>query len=172
MVTNTLKSNADNRQIKSCRLTKTQKSIVIKSVRQMQEIAGYLGKKLYPGIVICLIGELGSGKTTFVQGLARGLGIKRNVLSPSFQLLRVYSGRLDLYHFDLYRLKSAQEWEDLGYNEYFSRQGVSIIEWADKVSSTWPEKRLEIYFQYGQANTRRVTFVAVGPEAKRLLQSS
>ena len=90
----------------------------------------YLGQRmakfLSPGDLISLTGDLGAGKTLFVQGVARGLGIKENVTSPTFTIIQeYYGGRLPLYHMDVYRLKSSQEMEDLGYEEYFMEKGYS-----------------------------------------------
>lgn len=151
-------------------MSKNERTIVVSSAVQMRDVGKSLGKKLYPGLVICLVGDLGVGKTTFVQGLAKGLGIKKQVSSPTFQLLRVYSGRLALFHFDLYRLKTSLEWEDLGYEEYFFGSGVTVMEWAEKVKFSWPEERLEIQFQYLAENTRQLTFLAAGLPAKELLK--
>ncbi len=107
-----------------------------------------LGEKiaalLSGGEVICLYGELGAGKTCFVQGLALGLGIKERVTSPTFALIHEYSGRLPLYHMDFYRLGDPLELEALGYEEYFYGQGVCVIEWADRVQELLPHERLDV----------------------------
>jgi tRNA threonylcarbamoyladenosine biosynthesis protein TsaE len=97
------------------------------------ELGRKLGGLLLAGDLICLIGELGAGKTSFAQGVARGLGVEGQVRSPSFTLIHEYYGRLPLYHLDLYRLNDPSELEDLGYEEYFYGDGVALVEWADRV---------------------------------------
>jgi len=103
-----------------------------------------MGTLLEGGEVICLYGELGAGKTCFVQGLALGLGIKERVTSPTFALIHEYTGRLTLYHMDFYRLADPLELEALGYEEYFYGQGVCVIEWAERVRELLPRERLDV----------------------------
>lgn len=111
------------------------------------ETAG-LGEKvgllLGYGDVVCLYGELGAGKTMFARGVARGLGVEDPVTSPTFTLINEYQGRLPLYHMDVFRLASPLEMEDLGYEEYFYGNGVTLIEWADIVHQLLPQDRLDI----------------------------
>ncbi|MCL6634423.1 MAG: tRNA (adenosine(37)-N6)-threonylcarbamoyltransferase complex ATPase subunit type 1 TsaE [Peptococcaceae bacterium] len=113
-----------------------------------EETAG-VGEKLAAflraGDVICLIGQLGAGKTRFAQGLARGLGVDGPVNSPTFTLINEYRGRLPLYHMDVYRLGDPSEMEDLGYEEYFYGDGVTVVEWADLVAGLLPAERLDVY---------------------------
>src|SRR6516164_7772954 len=92
-----------------------------------------LGRRLWPNVVIALIGELGSGKTQLTRAIAEGLGIadSRVVTSPTFVLVQEYQARLPIYHFDAYRLKSEAEFADLGAHEYFESNGVCLVEWAD-----------------------------------------
>lgn len=108
-----------------------------------------VGERLAPflraGDMLCLNGDLGAGKTRFVQGIARGLGVNDTVTSPTFTLINVYQGRLPLCHMDVYRLNDLLEMEDLGYEEYFYGEGVVVVEWADKVRELLPEERLDIY---------------------------
>ena len=108
-----------------------------------------LGKKfsaqLKPGDIVCLFGDLGSGKTTLVKGIAQGLGIAPDVVnSPTFVLLNIYEGKLPLYHFDLYRLEDVQEILALGYEEYFYGDGITIVEWAERLRHLLPEKYLRV----------------------------
>ncbi len=103
-----------------------------------------LGEKLKPGTVIALIGELGAGKTVFARGVAEGLGFTGIVNSPSFVLMNLYRGRMELYHFDFYRLEEEEELQELGLEEYFYAKGVAIVEWADKFPAALPLKRLEV----------------------------
>ena len=105
-----------------------------------------LGQKLRPGDVVALIGPLGAGKTHLVRAIAEGLEIpdSRAVSSPTFTLIHEYRGRLPIFHFDVYRLKSPAEFLDLGVAEYFEAGGVSLIEWADRVAECLPAKRFTI----------------------------
>ncbi len=97
------------------------------------------------GDIISLSGDLGAGKTRFVQGLATGLGVTEHVTSPTFAIIKEYTtGRLPLYHFDVYRLDDPREMEGLGYEDYFFGDGVTVIEWGDKISSLVPSDALNI----------------------------
>lgn len=121
--------------------------IVSNSAKETKDIAQKLAKFLLPGNVIALVGNLGSGKTTFVKGLAAGLGCRESdVLSPTFVLMHQYQGRLTLNHFDLYRLKDIRQLEDTGYEEYFYGSGITVIEWADKIKESLPKEYLEVKF--------------------------
>ena len=137
--------------------------IISNSVKQTQEIAAKLAKCLKPGDVIALIGNLGSGKTAFVKGLVRGLGIsKSKVLSPTFVLMRQYKGKMTVNHFDLYRLKNIQQLREIGYEEYFFSDGITVIEWADRVKEALPKEYLEIGFDFLDKNSRCLKFKAYG----------
>jgi len=116
------------------------------SVSQTRQIGERLGKILAKQDVLALAGELGAGKTEMVKGIARGLGCSADfsVVSPTYVLIREYPGRLWLYHFDFYRLNSAREAEEIGYEEYFDGDGVSVVEWADKFPSIFPKRTLWI----------------------------
>uniref|UniRef100_A0A7C1F817 tRNA threonylcarbamoyladenosine biosynthesis protein TsaE n=1 Tax=Ammonifex degensii TaxID=42838 RepID=A0A7C1F817_9THEO len=106
-----------------------------------------LGRLLNSGDLVALTGELGAGKTCFAQGLARGVGVKTPVNSPTFVLIKEYAGRLPLYHFDAYRLSGPEEFFALGSAEYFAGDGVSVVEWADRVVDALPEDRVEVTIQ-------------------------
>lgn len=133
------------------------------------------GKKvatfLKPSDVIALIGELGSGKTTFTKGVALGLRVKLTdtIVSPSFVLLKEYKGKIPLYHFDLYRLDKIEQLEQLGYEEYFYGKGVSIIEWAGKAKSFLPHHYLKIQLFHKKINERLIKISAVGLKFKDLV---
>lgn len=103
-----------------------------------------LGGILSAGQTVCLVGDLGAGKTLLVQGLAEGLGIGESVHSPTFTILNVYEGKFPVYHFDLYRLEDAAELFDIGFYEYTEADGLSIIEWADKFPGALPDEYLWI----------------------------
>ena len=113
------------------------------STKETQSLAARLASHLQGGEVITLSGDLGAGKTSFAQGLAKGLGVKRQVNSPTFTLIKEYQGeKLALYHMDAYRIED--EWEELGLEEYFYGQGVSVIEWPEQIEAQIPKERLEI----------------------------
>lgn len=123
---------------------------------ETRKIGRAMGKNLQPGDIICLIGELGSGKTTITQGIAQGLGVSGSVSSASFKLINEYKGRIPVYHFDLFRLNKLSEIEELGYGEYFYNQGVTIIEWAEKMEPLLPEERIEIELKIISENSREI----------------
>lgn len=127
-----------------------------KSEEETRKIGRAIGKSLLPGDVICLVGELGSGKTTITQGIAQGLGVQGAVSSASFKLINEYKGQVPVYHFDLFRLDKLSEVEELGYREYFYDQGVTIIEWAEKMRPLWPENRMEIELKIISENNREI----------------
>lgn len=100
-----------------------------------------LGREAIPGEIICLDGDLGVGKTVFTQGFAAGLGIDDYVNSPTFNIVKEYEGgRLPLYHFDVYRIGDPSEMEEIGYEDYFYGQGVSIIEWPGQIEELLPKE--------------------------------
>ncbi len=117
-----------------------------------------IGRSLVEKDVVALIGELGAGKTCITQGIARGLDVPDcyQITSPSFTLINEYQGRIMLYHFDLYRLSGACEMNDMGYEEYLSGKGVSVIEWADRVKEILPDDTLFIEMGYADENTRSI----------------
>ena len=120
------------------------------------EIGYQLGKQLQPGDVVCLTGDLGTGKTTMAKAMAQGLGVTEDVTSPTFTIIHEYSGRLPVYHFDVYRIRRLEEMEELGYEEYFYGNGVCIIEWAGEIESLLPEERLWIYIKKDMESTHRI----------------
>lgn len=130
------------------------------SSEDTMELAGWLAEKLGPGDVITLKGDLGAGKTVFTKGLARGLGITRNVNSPTYTIIKEYNGRLPLYHMDVYRLESGEE--DLGYDEYFEGEGVTVIEWAERIKERLPSERLDIAIERTGENDRIIMIKPVG----------
>ncbi|MFA5321663.1 MAG: tRNA (adenosine(37)-N6)-threonylcarbamoyltransferase complex ATPase subunit type 1 TsaE [Smithella sp.] len=132
--------------------------IVSISAQQTWETGRSIGKKLKEGDILALSGELGSGKTCFTGGLARGLGVdeKYRITSPTFTLINEYPARYNLYHFDVYRIRDYSEFEDLGYEEYFCGKGVVVIEWAEKISSILPAETISIHFEYLDENGRRI----------------
>ena len=114
------------------------------SPKETENIAKAFAKKLEKGDVICLSGDLGVGKTAFVQGLAKGLGIEEYISSPTFTIVNCYSGKLPFYHFDVYRIGDSEEMFEIGYEEYVYGDGISVIEWPQLISDILPEKRYDI----------------------------
>ncbi len=116
-----------------------------------------LAGALRPGVVVALIGDLGTGKTTLTKYIAAALGVTGTVTSPTFTIVREYkSGRLPLYHFDVYRIEDPEEMYELGYEEYFYGDGVCVVEWADLIEELIPEDALVIEIGYGASEGERV----------------
>ncbi|MBB5172629.1 tRNA (adenosine(37)-N6)-threonylcarbamoyltransferase complex ATPase subunit type 1 TsaE [Texcoconibacillus texcoconensis] len=116
------------------------------------ELAHQIASKLKPGDVLTLEGDLGAGKTTFTKGIAKGLGINQVVNSPTFTIIKEYQGDIPLYHMDVYRLDD--ESEELGLEEYFEGDGVSVIEWPTRITEQLPEERLDIQVAYRSEHER------------------
>lgn len=142
------------------------------SAEATQALALRLGRVLTVGDVVCLIGELGAGKTTFTQGLALGLGLPQDepINSPTFMLIAEHpGGRLPLYHFDVYRLHDSSGLYDLAFDEYLDSDGVVVIEWADKIADALPIDRLDITITAPSDDTRLFSIVPHGQRAGLLL---
>ena len=139
-------------------------SIVSNSLKDTKSIGEKLAKLLKPGDNIALIGELGSGKTTFTKGLASGLGVKdpEYVNSPSFVLLKEYEARINLYHFDLYRIESLGDIDYIGISEYINGDGITVIEWADKMKALMPAEYLKITIRITGKERRVFNFKPYG----------
>lgn len=130
--------------------------VLSRSAEETQRLGRLLGEQAWPGEVVLLVGELGSGKTCLAQGVARGLGITEPVLSPSFVILRQYSGRLPLYHIDLYRIERPEEVADLGLDDYLYGDGVSLVEWAERGMALFPPQHLLIELEFVAETERRL----------------
>ncbi len=129
-----------------------------------------LAQVLPPGTTVALIGTLGAGKTRLVQALAAGCGVPpETVVSPTFVLCQEYHGRRTLYHLDAYRLKDDDEFLELGPEEYFASDGITLIEWADRVIDCLPPQRLEIHIEVVGDTVRQFRLVAVGGESSAML---
>ncbi|MFG6497582.1 tRNA (adenosine(37)-N6)-threonylcarbamoyltransferase complex ATPase subunit type 1 TsaE [Fictibacillus sp. UD] len=131
-----------------------------KSAEETMSFAEKLGSILQKGDVLTLAGDLGAGKTTFTKGLAKGLGITRTVNSPTFTIIKEYKGRLPLYHMDVYRLEDSDE--DLGFEEYFSGDGVCVVEWAVFIEEYLPEERLELVILHKGDEEREIQVTPIG----------
>jgi len=169
--------------------------IISHSSAQTQRLGMRLGELLRGGELLLLEGSLGTGKTTFTQGLARGIGITEVISSPTFTLLKEYPGQPGptaqreqaqvtqqrqqqerhrvgpaLYHFDLYRLDDPEEILDLGFEDYFFGNGVCVVEWADKAELLWPAEHLRLRMKIMSETKRGLLFTATGPRYCELLQ--
>ena len=144
-----------------------------RSTSETIRIGERLGTLLLPGDVIALTGELGTGKTHFIKGVAWGAGVSKSsvVSSPSFTLVHEYAGRAPFYHIDLYRLESGEEAEALGLEEVLEGEGIAAIEWADRTPSLLPNEILRIQIHYTGKNTRSIEISAKGDRYKKLMKS-
>ena len=142
------------------------------SAKETVQLGKRIGKMLRSGDVVALIGELGAGKTQLIKGLAAGIGVVRAgyLVSPSFTLVHEYQGRIPLYHVDLYRLGTEEETEDLGIEEYLAKDGVTAIEWADKIPSLLPKESLWIALRYLDRRTRSIHLLAKGVRYDELVK--
>lgn len=128
------------------------------------ELAQNIESEKFPNMVICLEGDLGSGKTLFAKAFAKSMGIEENITSPTFNIIKEYEGEggFKLYHMDVYRLDEASS--DIGISEYFKKKGVCIIEWADIIKEILPKKRLDIRIRILDENKRVFTITPYGDE--------
>lgn len=141
------------------------------SAEATKQLASTLAPYLHAGDVVLLEGDLGAGKTQFVQGVAEGLGIADAVTSPTFNILLQYAGgRLPLYHFDLYRLEDADQLEDVAYYETIEGDGASFVEWGSKFPEAMPYGYLEIKFSLDQDGVRTIRAHAFGTRARTILR--
>jgi tRNA threonylcarbamoyladenosine biosynthesis protein TsaE len=129
---------------------------------ETEQIGRYLGGLMAPGDVLALYGELGTGKTVLVKGLAASLGVTVKVGSPSFTIICEYEGKIPLYHIDLFRVSTVDEVLKIGYEEYLYGAGVCAIEWAEKMERLLPERRLDIHLYHTGESTRRIELVPKG----------
>ncbi|MBI4497336.1 MAG: tRNA (adenosine(37)-N6)-threonylcarbamoyltransferase complex ATPase subunit type 1 TsaE [Chloroflexi bacterium] len=142
------------------------------SPEQTAAVGIALGRLVQPGDVLLLQGPLGAGKTQLTQGLAQGVGIPEEVTSPTFILVNEYrTGRLPLYHVDLYRIERVEEATDLGLDEYFFGPGVTVVEWADRAPAAMPDEHLLVELRYvsGQETDRRLRLTPRGERYEQLL---
>jgi tRNA threonylcarbamoyladenosine biosynthesis protein TsaE len=136
------------------------KSFNLCNLDETNEFGIRLGKALRKGDILCLNGDLGAGKTTLTKSIGKGLGVEEYITSPTFALINQYSGRIPVYHFDVYRLENAVELYDLGFDEYFYGNGVCIIEWADKIEKMIPPERIVINIEKGIKYDERILHIS------------
>jgi len=142
------------------------------SEQETIELAQNIESEKFPGMVICLMGDLGTGKTVFTKGFAGALEVQEEVTSPTFNIIKEYtSGEMPLYHMDVYRLDGKVE--DLGIEEYYNKKGITIIEWADMIPDYLPEKRLEIRIKSSEEDEdkRIITITPYGRKYEELCEA-
>jgi len=144
-----------------------EKVYISKSYKETQELAYKIGSKINEPMVFLLDGDLGAGKTTFTQGLAKGLEITKTVSSPTFTIMKNYNGRMKLNHIDAYRLESLHQ--DLGLDELIGEVGVTVIEWATYVEELFPEEYLKISIKRLNENKREFHFYPKGVKYEKLI---
>ena len=138
------------------------KQFISHSEKETYSLASEFEKMLKGGEVVLLSGDLGAGKTTFTKGLAKALNITENITSPTFTLMNIYkSGRLNLYHFDMYRLEDESEAVEIGLDEFFNSNGVCMIEWAENIKNLIPKNHLEIKIEKLSDTERKFEIVKV-----------
>jgi tRNA threonylcarbamoyladenosine biosynthesis protein TsaE len=147
-----------------------QYELITADSEETSQFAARLAGLLQPGDVIALEGDLGAGKTTFTKGLARGLEIKKTVNSPTFTIIKEYKGMLPLYHMDVYRVADA--FEDLGFDEYFEGDGVTVVEWAHLIEEQLPQERLTIFLYREEGDHRRMVLVPKGNRYEQLCKET
>ena len=133
------------------------------------EVAQNLESEKFPNMIICLDGELGSGKTVFTKGIANALGIQESITSPTFTIIKEYEGELPLYHMDVYRLDGNTD--GVGIEEYFTKGGVVVIEWSDTIKDILPEERLHIKFKVVDENKRVLKLTPYGQKYEELCEA-
>jgi len=148
----------------------TIKRLTLSSLEMTLALGRHIGSNVLPGDVITLSGDLGAGKTTLTQAIGQGLGVPEDcyITSPTFSLLHEYEGRLPLYHMDLYRLSGEEDFIDLGFEEYIYGNGVTVIEWPDRLSSSMPENRLHIELAIINDTVRTAEVTGYGIMADRV----
>ncbi|MFJ8531629.1 tRNA (adenosine(37)-N6)-threonylcarbamoyltransferase complex ATPase subunit type 1 TsaE [Bacillus sp. NPDC094106] len=142
--------------------------ITTMSSEETQKLSERLGQLVGAQDVLILEGDLGAGKTTFTKGLAKGLGVKRVVNSPTFNIIKEYKGRLPLYHMDVYRLAESEE--DLGFDEYFYGEGITVVEWAHLIEPYLPNKNLKVSLFHAGNDTRKIVLEPNGERYIRLCE--
>jgi len=143
--------------------------VTTRSEMETIEIAQNFESEKFPNMIICLDGELGSGKTMFTKGIANALGIKESITSPTFSIIKEYEGELPLYHMDVYKLDGNTE--GVGIEEYFTKGGVVVIEWADSIKDILPEERLHIKFKVIDENKRVLILTPYGKQYEELCEA-
>lgn len=137
-------------------------TIITKSPEDTQKLGKEISKLIKPSDLLAFYGELGAGKTCLIQGISQGLEVKDYVISPSFTIINEYKGKIPIYHFDLFRLINIEEIIDLGYEEYFYGEGLSVIEWAEKIENLLPRDHLKIDIKFKSYYERTISLIPQG----------
>ncbi len=139
-------------------------SFILKDLKATEQFGRTLGSLAQPGDIITLEGDLGAGKTTLTQFIGQGLMVPEEcyITSPTFSLLHEYPGRLPLYHMDLYRLAGEEEIEELGFEDFLYGQGLTVIEWPERLGTLMPEERLHIELLFQGEEGRKIVLTAIG----------
>lgn len=140
------------------------RKITNKSPRETFELGEKIGKNVKAGSIICLVGEMGAGKTAITQGIVKGVGIEDYVTSPTYTIVNEYWGELPVYHFDVFRIEDIDELYEIGFEEYMEKQGVIIIEWATIIKEILPEDYLWISIEKGKLEEERI--ITLQPKGK------
>ncbi len=144
--------------------------ITSRSVEDTMQLAENIESEKFPGMIICLDGELGSGKTVFVKGFAKSLGLEETITSPTFNIVKEYqTGEMPLFHMDVYRLEDNDN--SIGFQDYFNNNGVCIIEWSELIEQELPEERLEIKFKIIDEDTRIIKLIPFGQKYEDIINS-
>ena len=150
-------------------MTMLSRTFEIRTPEEMRSLGINLGNLLFPSAFIAYFGGLGAGKTTMTKGVAEALGID-GILSPTFTIVRKHLGKMELDHFDAYRIEDADELYAVGYDEYLSNEGVIVMEWCENVPEALPAERLEIHIEGSGNDPRIVTMIAFGERYSEILE--
>ncbi len=170
-------SGANTEQFRAGNAQGATPRVLSHSVKQTQRFGALLGALLLAGDVVLLQGDLGAGKTALTQGIGMGMGVRGVINSPTFTILKEYTGRLPLYHFDLYRIEDPEEVHTLGFEDYLSGDGVGVVEWAERgefadgADEPWPASYLRVRLSAdasGSRETRLIDVEGVGPRGATL----
>ena len=145
-------------------------TIITKSPEETKNLGKKVSKLTKPGDLLAFYGELGVGKTCFIQGISQGLKVKDYVTSPSFTIINEYQGKIPIYHFDLFRLDNAEEILELGYKEYFYGEGLTVIEWAEKIEQLLTKEHLKIEIKFKDRYQRTISFIPQGDRFNKFLE--
>ena len=144
-------------------------SIYKRTERETFELGRALSQLLRPGDVVTLEGQLGVGKTVFARGMATGLGVQEPVTSPTFTIIKEYQGVIPFYHMDAYRLEHSEE--DIGFDEYFNDEAISVVEWAQYIEEYLPDERLDIQIEYVNQDERKFDFYSKSDRLQSVIKS-
>lgn len=163
--------NKHSKRVSPSFLQQKRLRLVSKSIKETRVLGRMIARHLRKGDILCLFGEIGAGKTVLTKGIASGLGLKSDVIiSPTFVLLREYNGRLPFYHFDFYRLNEPRDIAGTGYEEYFYNEGVSVVEWPQRLKHLMPDEFLKIELKIMKESTRILFISGRGMRYEELLE--